>query len=207
MYWIHVPHLSQKGDKYGFADEGEIRIATGVMLMFVTLSLFLVAFKAEFTIPLVLVSIMWCDFVLKVFLGPKYSLFGSIVRLWRRNSAPIWIGAVQKRFAWSIGLFLSSFTIYCLLLLGEHISPMAWGQAVTVGQVLQGMRENIANNTLFLTPMNGGIFACLLCLVFMWLESIVGYCVGCHIYGWLVRKWWMKAHRWQNCVDNSCEVN
>ena len=81
MYGKYVQHLSSKNDKYGFVDEREIRIATGITLMMAHLSLFLVLLKAEFDIPLVLVSLMAADFVLKVFIGPRWSIFGSFVRL------------------------------------------------------------------------------------------------------------------------------
>ncbi|MFZ2256432.1 MAG: DUF4395 family protein [Patescibacteria group bacterium] len=64
-----------------------------------------------------------------------------------------------------------------------------------VSGILQATQANIANGALIVTPMNPTIMACLLCIVFMWSESVAGYCVGCHIYGWLVRKGWMKEHK------------
>lgn len=206
MYWTRVPHLSQKGDKYGFVNETEIRIATGITLVLGLFSFFLVLFKAEYTIPLILVSIITFDFVLKVFIGPRWSIFGSFVRLFLKKWDEVWVGAVQKRFAWSIGIFLSAFTIYCMLILGQFIPPAEGVQMETVTKMLIATQENIKNGALIVAPMNPTILACLLCIVFMWSESVVGYCVGCHIYGWLVRKWWMKEHKWQNCVNGVCEV-
>lgn len=206
MYWTHVSHLSGKNDKYGFVDEREIRIATGITLMMAHLSLFLVLIRAEFDIPLILVSIMVADFVLKVFISPRWSIFGSFVRIFLKKWDEIWVGAVQKRFAWSIGIFLSTFVIYCLLILGQYITPMEWPQMTAVSGILDGIRANIMNGALVVTPMNPAIIACVLCIIFMWSESVVGYCVGCHIYSWLVKKWWMKEYKWQNCVNGVCEV-
>lgn len=57
-----------------------------------------------------------------------------------------------------------------------------------VTSIIQATQTNIANGTLIVAPMNPTIFACLLCIIFMWSESVVGYCVGCHIYAWLVKK-------------------
>ncbi|MFZ2256431.1 MAG: hypothetical protein WAW59_06885 [Patescibacteria group bacterium] len=37
--------------------------------------------KAEYSIPLVFVSLIVVDFALKVFLSPRLSIFGSFVRL------------------------------------------------------------------------------------------------------------------------------
>jgi hypothetical protein len=95
---------------------------------------------------------------------------------------------VQKRFAWSIGIFLSSFVLYCLLLLGGHIAPAGEMQTQALLDISIATLENISNESLIVTPMNPAVIACLLCIVFMWFESVVGYCVGCHIYAWLVRK-------------------
>lgn len=206
MYWTHVAHLSEKNDKYGFVDEREIRIATGITLVLGLFSFFLVVFKAEYYIPLILVSIITADFIIKVFISPRWSIFGSFVRLFLSKGEEIWVGAVQKRFAWSIGIFLSAFTIYCMLLLGKFITPSEWVQMETIMRMLQITQDNIKNGALIVAPMNPAILACLLCIIFMWSESIVGYCVGCHIYAWLVRKWWMKEHKWQNCINGVCEV-
>lgn len=206
MYWTHVPHLSQKGDKYGFVNETEIRIATGITLVLGLFSLFLVLFKARYDIPLILVSVIVFDFLLKVFLSPRFSIFGSVVRLFLRKWDEVWVGAVQKRFAWSIGIFLSAFVLYCVLLLGQYIAPMEWPQMTAVSGILDGIRANIATWALVVTPMNPAIIACVLCIIFMWSESVVGYCVGCHIYSWLVKKGWMKQIPWQNCVNGICEI-
>lgn len=206
MYWTYVPHLSHKNDKYGFVDEREIRIATGITLVLGLFSFFLVLFKAEYNIPLILVSVIVLDFAIKVFLSPKLSIFGSFVRIFLKKGEEVWVGAVQKRFAWSIGIFLTAFVIYCILLLGQYIMPMEWPQMHAVSAILETTRQNIANWTLIVTPMNPTLFACFLCIIFMWSESVVRYCVGCHIYKWLVKKGWMKAHRWQNCANGICEI-
>lgn len=206
MYWTHILHLSTKNDKYGFVNETEIRIATGITLVLGLFSLFLVLFKARYDIPLVLVGMIVTDFVLKVFIDPRWSIFGSIVRLFLKKWSEIWVGAVQKRFAWSIGIVLSAFVLYCILLLGQYIIPMEWPQMTAVSTILEVTRANLASGTLIVTPMNPTVIACLLCIIFMWSESVVGYCVGCHIYGWLMKKWWMKKVKWQNCMNGICEI-
>ena len=85
MYGKLLPHLSEKNDKYGFVDEREIRIATGITLVLGLSSLFLVLLKARYDIPLVLVSLMVLDFALKVFISPRWSLFGSFVRIFLKK--------------------------------------------------------------------------------------------------------------------------
>jgi hypothetical protein len=48
-------------------------------------SLFLVLFKAEYDIPLVLVGLMVTDFVLKTLISPRLSIFGSVVRIFLKK--------------------------------------------------------------------------------------------------------------------------
>lgn len=206
MYWTFLPNISKEWDKYGFVNEIEIRISTGITLILGVLSLCLVLFKAEYFIPLILVSLMITDFFLKVFLSPRFGIFGIFVRLFLKKWTEVWVGAVQKRFAWSIGLILSMFVLYCILILGQYIAPMEWPQMITVTKILEATRNNIANGVLIVTPINPTIFVCLICIIFMWSESVVGYCVGCSIYAWLVRKWWMKEYKWQNCINGKCEI-
>ena len=91
------------------------------------------------------------------------------MKLCIKNKAPIWVGAVQKRFAWSIGLFLSTFVMFCMLVLGKYIEV----SAPEVLQILNTMEQNIKNAAFIVTPFNPAILACGLCLVFMWLESVV----------------------------------
>ena len=61
---------------------------------------------------------------------------------------------------------------------------------------------------------NGGIRGwlprsiCLICLTLMWLESVLGVCLGCKIHGLLVRHGWAtKDPEYEVCADRSCEVN
>lgn len=49
-------------------------------------------------------------------------------------------------------------------------------------------QTNIAAGKLIVAPMNPAIIACVLCIVFMWFESVAGYCVGCAMYRWFVKK-------------------
>jgi hypothetical protein len=48
---------------------------------------------------------------------------------------------------------------------------------------------------------------CLVCLTMMWLESALGLCLGCQLYGWLARRGWIaKDDAVEICADGSCEV-
>jgi Trk-type K+ transport system membrane component len=48
---------------------------------------------------------------------------------------------------------------------------------------------------------------CLLCLTMMWLESALGLCMGCQLYGFLARRGWItQDDEIEICADGACEV-
>lgn len=47
---------------------------------------------------------------------------------------------------------------------------------------------------------------CLICLTLMWMESALGLCLGCKIYGLLLRRGWIGADpEIEVCADGACE--
>jgi len=153
-------------------------------------------------IALIVVWTIWVDFILKIFIWPEFSIFWNIVRPFIKNKEKFWVWAVQKKFAWIIGFILSTFVIYCLLLLSwiiECSNPQ-------VLAVIQQVELNILNNLFIVLPMNPAILACVLCIIFMFLEAFFGICVWCKIYKTFVSKWVMKEYEWQKCVNWACEM-
>ena len=48
---------------------------------------------------------------------------------------------------------------------------------------------------------------CLICLTLMWLEAVLGLCLGCEIHRQLVRRGWMQLDRnFEICTNGSCTV-
>jgi hypothetical protein len=48
---------------------------------------------------------------------------------------------------------------------------------------------------------------CLICLTLMWMESALGLCLGCKIYGALIRRGWTSSDpAIEVCADGSCET-
>jgi hypothetical protein len=48
---------------------------------------------------------------------------------------------------------------------------------------------------------------CLVCLTLMWLESVLGLCLGCQIHGLLVRRGWVrKDEAFEICAHGTCDV-
>jgi hypothetical protein len=202
MYWRKIKWVSQKWDKYGFVNETEVRIATWIALVLGLISFSLVMLKWEFHITLFTVWAIWLDFILKIFIWPEFSIFWSIIRPFIKNKEKLWVWAVQKRFAWTIWLILSTFVMFCLLILGWYI---LW-ESPTIIWIIKTINLNIINNTLFVTPMNPAVLACVLCIIFMWFETVVWFCVWCAMYKSLVSYWIIKRYKWQNCINWACEI-
>jgi hypothetical protein len=48
---------------------------------------------------------------------------------------------------------------------------------------------------------------CLVCLTLMWLESVLGLCLGCQLYALLVRRGWKEADsEYEVCADGVCQL-
>lgn len=48
---------------------------------------------------------------------------------------------------------------------------------------------------------------CLVCLTLMWLETALGLCLGCWIYGLLLRRGWVRSSdASESCASGSCAV-
>ena len=47
---------------------------------------------------------------------------------------------------------------------------------------------------------------CLICLTLMWIESVLGLCLGCKIYGLLVRLGWSAGDPAFDCAQGVCKV-
>lgn len=203
MYGTFVDGLSQKQDSYGFVNEREIRIAAGVSLLFALFALFAVLLKSDYDKALYVIAVLWIDFVIKVFVGPKFSPLLAAVRPFVRNSPAQYVGAVQKRFAWGIGLGISTLVAICLLV--QSGTLVDWGIA---NQGLVETKDFIAKRTnmdeFVAAPVTPPVLLCFVCVAFMWFESVAGYCVGCAIYRGFVNAGWMKSYPNQNCADGVC---
>jgi hypothetical protein len=48
---------------------------------------------------------------------------------------------------------------------------------------------------------------CLICLTLMWLEAVLGLCLGCEIHAWMVRRGWVrKDAAFEICSGGACGV-
>lgn len=149
-------------------NEREIRAAAGILFLATFTSLMFILFKGNF-IPIKYVIILFlADFIIRVFINPKFSPTLILARLIVRNQTPEYVGAAQKKFAWIIGVVLSA-TMFVFFIIVNAYSPIT------------------------------GI-TCLICLIFLFFESVFGICLGCKFYPLFFKD------KVQYCPGEVCDV-
>src|SRR5580765_7139149 len=89
-------------------NEREVRASAGILFLATFISLMLIMFKNNFLPIKYVITLFLTDFIIRVFLNPKFSPTLIIGRLIVRNQIPESVGAKQKKFAWKIGVALSA---------------------------------------------------------------------------------------------------
>lgn len=164
--------------KYKVLDERQVRASAGILFL-VGLIGAINGFMLDNYIVITYVSgFLLINFLIGVFINPKFApsmMLGSLIV---RKQSPLYIGAVQKRFAWSLGIALSlSIFILSFFLLED---------AGYFGSVCR---------------------LCLLCLLLMYLETAFGICVGCWIYKLFLKfRILPEPKERPNCMGDSCEA-
>jgi len=157
-----------KGYDIPVLNEREIRAAAGILFLVIFFSLMLILFDNNFVPAKYAVTLFMTDFIVRVFVSPRFSPTLIIGRMIVSNQNPEYVGAKQKKFAWIIGVILSGIMFIFLVVVNAY------------------------------SPITGII--CLLCLIFLYFESVFGICLACKFYSFLFRE---KA---QYCPGEVCDV-
>jgi hypothetical protein len=104
-------------------NEREIRASAGILFLATFISLMQIAAKNNFVPIKYVITFFLTDFIIRVFINPKFSPTLIIGRLIVRNQVPEYVGARQKRFAWIIGIILSA-TMFIFMVLVNSYSPI-----------------------------------------------------------------------------------
>ncbi|MBI5371519.1 MAG: DUF4395 domain-containing protein [Sphingobacteriales bacterium] len=104
-------------------NEREIRAAAGILFLATFISLMLILFKGNFLPIKYVITFFFLDFIIRVFINPKFSPTLILGRLVVRNQNPEYVGAMQKKFAWIIGLVLSG-TMFVFFIIVNAYSPI-----------------------------------------------------------------------------------
>ena len=104
-------------------NEREIRASAGILFLATFISLMLIIFKDNFVPIKYVITIFLTDFIIRVFINPKFSPTLIIGRLIVGNQVPEYVGAQQKKFAWIIGIILSA-TMFIFMVVVNSYSPI-----------------------------------------------------------------------------------
>ena len=104
-------------------NEREIRAAAGLLFLATFLSLMFIVFKGNFVPIKNVVTLFLLDFIIRVFVSPRYSPTLILGRLIVRNQTPEYVGAKQKKFAWIIGVVMAAI-MFILMVVVNSYSPI-----------------------------------------------------------------------------------
>lgn len=162
--------------KYKVLDEREVRGSAGIMLL-----LGFIAFVNGFIVKNYIIipyiaGFLLFNFIIGIFINPKFSPTMLLAKLFTLKQSPLPIGAIQKKFAWSLGLILS---LSILLLSFKLLEDVKFFEPVCM--------------------------LCLICLLLLFLETAFGICVGCKMYHWAIKMKLLKRPKEKpNCMGNAC---
>lgn len=144
-------------------NEREIRASAGILFLATFLSLMFIVFKGNFVPIKYVISSFLVDFIIRVFVSPKYSPTLIVGRMIVSRQNPEYVGAAQKKFAWVIGVVLSA-TMFTLMVVLNTYS------------IITGLICLICLVFLFFESAFG---ICLGCLFYGWFyKNKAEYCPG-----------------------------
>lgn len=108
-----------------------------------------------------------------------------ISSLLAKGSKPVWKPLLPKRFAWSIG---ATMIATCLVFFNPEVFA-GWVNGLT-GHALLTTSSNFMSHWVPLVLV-------WTCLGFMWMETVLGVCVGCKVHALLV---------WMGVFKDECEA-
>ena len=105
-----TPQFGETVDGYSVPvlNEREIRAAAGMLFLATFLSLLFILFKGNFVPIKLVIPFFLADFIVRVFVSPRYSPTLIAGRLIVSRQTPEYVAAAPKRLAWVIGVVLSS---------------------------------------------------------------------------------------------------
>ena len=104
-------------------NEREIRAGAGLLFVFMFVAILSAIMQANFTLLKYAVMIFLADMLIRVLVSPKYSPVLILGRFIVRNQIPEYVGAIQKKFAWVIGVSLAV-TMFILINIMNTFSPI-----------------------------------------------------------------------------------
>jgi len=144
-------------------NEREIRASAGILFVFMLISFMIIIFTGDFLMIKYVIVFFLSDMIVRVFVNPKYSPALIIGRLIVSNQVPEYVGAAQKKFAWIIGVILSTMMFFLMVVFNSY-------------SVISGLTCLVCMLFLFFESAFG---ICLGCVVYKWIyKEKAQYCPG-----------------------------
>ncbi len=164
---------------YKVLNERVMRASAGIMLLMGSIASINGFILNKYEIIPYISGFLMINFIIGIFINPKFSPTVFIGWIFVRKQSPLPIGAIQKKFAWSLGLGLSS-VIFMLSLY-------------------------LINDVTYFDPV---CLLCISCLFLLFFESVFGICIGCKLYYlFIFLKIFKEPEIKPNCMGDSCDVD
>jgi len=171
-----IPGLKIYGKEanYPVLNERDARAAGGIMLMFAVFSFAQAFLLKQFVFLQIFVILFLVEFWIRIIINPNYAPIYALGKLLVKKQIPEYVGAIQKKFAWAMGLILAVSMFF-----------------IAVVYEVRGI-----------IPFS----ICGVCIFLLWAESTLGICVGCKIYGWLIKIGIIKPKVRAACPGGVCSI-
>lgn len=127
-YGTIIPWLQIDGQDapYPVLNERAIRATAGIMMVIGIITFYLVSTTKNYALMYVIVPWFRIEFFIRTVRWPQRSPLAMLGRRIVRNQKPERVGAIQKRFAWWLGLAMATaMVIVALILQIRWIAPFA----------------------------------------------------------------------------------
>ena len=180
---MHMSQLSfgefTQGRGYKTVDERVMRGSAGVMLFLAIIASINGFVLDRYAIIPYISGFLALNFLIGIAINPKFSPTIWIAKFMVEGQTPLPIGAIQKKFAWSLGFILTLITFILSLYLQNDVSYF----------------DNVC-------------MLCLICIGLLYLETAFGVCVGCKLYHLALSMKLLKAPEEKpNCMGDACDID
>ena len=166
------------GSAYKMLEERRMRGSAGIMFLLGLIAMVNGFVLQQYEVIPYISGFLLLNFLIGIFINPKFSPTVFVASIFVRKQTPLYIGAIQKKFAWSLGLGLTAVMFVMSLLLQNDVSYF--------------------ESTCML---------CIICLLLLFLETAFGICIGCKIYKLFIRMRIIPKPKVNpNCMGDSCEL-
>ncbi len=104
-------------------NERAVRASAGILFLFAMVSFMKAWLIGDFQMTRVFVIAFLIDFVIRIFINPRFSPSLIVGQWFVRKQQPEYVGAPQKRFAWALG-FALAFTMFLLVVINNVMGPI-----------------------------------------------------------------------------------